>query len=183
MRLCSKKAVLTAVWLVLVLLLTLTEATPAAQAGQVIPAQYSQAEPGSGGSLQIAIQSDEGAEYPPGDLVLSDPYARMTGSDSRANATYQEIPGATYSAETIFSQQQAFRLYVDNAVSGVYSLRVIGVDYGKYSLSMKGYDQAGNHADLRFTALLQPGEVHHYVIQYANRGGASLRARRTRAAE
>jgi hypothetical protein len=183
MGLGSKKAVRMAVWLVLSLLLTLTGASPAAPADRVTPAQYSQAEPASGGSLQITIQSDEGAQYPPGDLVLSDPYARMTGSDSRANSTYQEIPGATYSAETISSRQQAFRLYADNAVSGTYSLRVIGVDAGKYSLSMKGYDQAGNHADVRFTALLQPGEVHHYVIQYSNQGGASLRARRTRAAE
>jgi hypothetical protein len=116
-------------------------------------------------------------------LVLSDPYARMTGSDSRANYTYQEIPGATYSSETISSQQQAFRLYVDRAVSGTYSLRVIGVDDGRYILSMDGYDQAGNHAKVRFTASLQPGDVHHYVIQYSNQGGASLRARRTPAAE
>ena len=75
------------------------------------------------------------------------------------------------------------RLYVDPAVSGTYGLRVIGVDDGRYLLSMKGYDRAGNHADLRFTARLQPGEVHHYVIHYSNQGGASLRARRTQAAE
>ena len=142
-----------------------------------------QSQAGSGGSLQIRIQSEDGAQYPPGDLVLSDPDARMTGSDTRANYTYQEIPGATYSAETISSQQQAFRLYVDNAVSGTYSLRVIGADSGRYILSMKGYDQAGNHADLRFTAGLQPGEVHHYVIHYSNQGGASLRARSDPAAE
>jgi hypothetical protein len=155
----------------------------AAQSGRVAPAQYSQEEPRSGGSLQIRIQSEEGAQYPPGDLVLSDPNARMTGSDSRANYTYQDIPGATYSSETISSQQQALRLYVNNAVSGTYGLRVIGVDDGSYLLSMTGYDRAGNHADLRFTARLQPGEVHHYVIHYSNQGGASLGARRTQAAE
>ena len=107
----------------------------------------------------------------------------MTGGDSRVNATYQEIPGATYSNETISSQQQALRLYVGQAVSGTYSLRVIGVDAGRYLLSMDGYDQAGNHAKVRFTASLQPGDVHHYVIQYSNQGGASLRARRTQAAD
>jgi len=183
MRLSSPKSALMTAGLVLLVLLIGIGAGTAAQAGRVTPAQYSQEEPGSGGSLQISIQSDDGAQYPPGDLVLSDPYARMTGSDSRANYTYQEIPGATYSAATISSQQQAFRLYVDNAASGTYSLRVIGVDYGRYVLLMDGYDQAGNHAKVRFTALLQPGEVHHYVIQYSNQGGASLRARRTQAAE
>ncbi len=178
MRLRPWKLAVVTVWFLLL-------ALPAMSLGgaQVTPAQYDQEESGAGGSLQIRIQAEDGAQYPPGDLVLSDPSARMTGSDSRANSNYQEIPGATYSAETISSQQQAFRLYINNAVSGTYSLRVIGVDSGRYSLSMKGYDQAGNHADLRFTASLQPGEVHHYVIQYSNRGGASLRARRTLAAE
>lgn len=151
-----------------------------AQAGKVTPVQYQE---GSGGSLQIRLQSEEGAQYPPGDLILSDPEARMTGSNSRANYTYQEIPGATYRAENISNRQEAFRLEVDNAVSGTYSLRVIGVDYGRYILFMKGYDQAGNHADVRFTGGLQPGEVHHYVIHYSNRGGASLKVRRTRVIE
>ena len=175
MRLTSKKSAFLVVWLLLLVLPSLI--------GAGMAAQYEQEEPGAGGSLQIRLQAEDGAPYPPGDLVLSDPYARMTGSDSRANYNYQEIPGATYSNETISSEQQALRLYVDPAVSGTYGLRVIGVDDGRYLLSMKGYDRAGNHADLRFTARLQPGEVHHYVIHYSNQGGASLRARRTQAAE
>lgn len=183
MRLRSKISALIIVWLLFLALPWLIGAGAAAPAGGVAPAQYYREEPGSGGSLQIRMQSEEGAQYPPGDLVLSDPYARMAGSDSRANYTYQEIPGATYSSETVSSQQQAFRLDVANAASGTYSLRVIGVDAGSYLLSMDGYDEAGNHARVRFTASLQPGEVHHYVIQYSNRGGASLRARRTPAAE
>lgn len=167
----------------LVLVLALMIGTgAAAPAALVRPVQYYQEEAG-GGSLQIRLQSEDGAQYPPGDLVLSDPYARMTGSDSRANYTYNEIPDATYSAESVSSQQQAFRLYVGNAVSGTYSLRVIGVEYGRYELVMDGYDQTGAHARVRFTALLEPGQVHHYVINYSNRGGASLRARRTPAVE
>jgi hypothetical protein len=185
MRLRPKQPVRVAVGLLLLGLAALGfgagAALSAAATGMITPIQYQGEERGA--SLLIAIQSEEGAEYPPGDLVLSDPSARMTGSDTRANSSYQEIPGATYSSETISTQQQAFRLYVGNAVSGTYSLRVIGVDSGRYILSMKGYDQAGNHADLRFTASLQPGEVQHYVIHYSNQGGASLRARRTSAAE
>jgi hypothetical protein len=169
MRLKAKTLVRMAVWLLLLALPTMIFWSPAAQA--------------AGGSLQIRLQPEDGSQYPPGDLVLSDPSARMTGSDSRANDNFQEIPGATYSAENISAGRQAFRLSVDNAVSGTYSLRVIGVDSGRYLLSMDGSDQAGNHAKLRFTAGLQPGEVHHYVIHYSNRGGASLRARRTQAAE
>lgn len=174
------------VWPVLLALAALNVWVDLALADQATgltrPAQYQQ-ESGSRGSLQIRLQSEEGAQYPPGYLLLSDPSGRLAGADSRANYNYQEIPSATYSTENITAQQQAVLLYVDNAVSGTYSLRVIGVDSGPYILSMKGYDDAGNHADVRFTASLQPGEVHHYVIQYSNRGGASLKVRRTRAAE
>ncbi len=183
MRPIIKKSASVAVCLLLLLLLTAVGAGAAARTGKVAPAQYEPEAPATGGSLQIRFQSDEGAQYPPGDLVLSDPEARLTGYDSRADYTYQEIPGATYSSETISSRQQAFRLYVANAQTGVYGLRVIGVDYGKYLLIMDGYDQEGNHARVRFTFLLQPGEVHHYLIQYSTRGGVSIKARRTRTTE
>ena len=77
MRLTSKKSAFLVVWLLLLVLPSLI--------GAGMAAQYEQEEPGAGGSLQIRLQAEDGAPYPPGDLVLSDPYARMTGSDSRAN--------------------------------------------------------------------------------------------------
>ncbi len=136
------------------------------------PAQYRGGE--AGGSLDIRIRSLEGAQYPPGDLVISDPYAQMAGYDPRDDYTYQEIPGATYTQEG-----DAFRLYLLNAVSGNYSLRVIGADYGRYDVSMTGYDRTGARADIRFSALLEPGQVHHYLIRYSNSDGARISARRT----
>ncbi len=181
MRLRSKKSAFLVVWLLLLVLPSLIGAGVAAQAGQATPAQYAPEEAAVGASLQIRIRSDEGAQYPPGDLLLSDPSARMSGSDART--TYREIPGAIYTQETLSPRQYAFLMDVANAVSGNYSLRVIGVDYGKYYLSMAGFDQTGARADISFTALLQPGEVHHYLINYSNRDGARIRARRTPAVE
>lgn len=183
MRLWSKKSVLMAIWLLLLALPTSFFTGATAQGGQAMAAQYDQEEVGSGGSLQIRIQSADGESYPPGDMVLSDPYAQAMGHDPHYNSNYQEISGATYTQETISSQQNAFLMNVANAVSGTYSLRVIGVNPGRYLLIMDGYDPAGNHTKVRFTAGLHPGEVHHYVIHYSNQGGASLRARRTPAAE
>jgi hypothetical protein len=174
MRLWSKKSALRVVGLLLLVLPTLI--------GPGMAAQYDQ-EPGAGGSLKIRIQSADGEPYPPGDMVLSDPYAQAMGHDPRYNRDYQEISWATFTQETISDQQNAFLMNVANAVSGTYSLRVIGVNPGRYILIMDGYDQEGNHANVRFTAGLQPGEVHHYLIHYSNQGGASLRARRTQAAE
>ena len=74
-------------------------------------------------------------------------------------------------------------LQLRNASSGTYSLRVIGTAYGRYGLFVQGYDSSGSHADVSFRALLQPGQVHHYLITYFNRGGASIKARRTRTTE
>ncbi len=181
MRLRSTKSVLLVVWLLLLMVPSFMGAGAAAQAGPVTPAQYVREAPASGDSLQIRIRSDEGAQYPPGDLLLSDPSARMSGSDTRN--TYREIPGAIYSQESISRSQYAFLLDVDNAVSDTYSLRVIGVDPGKYYLSMTGFDQTGARADISFTALLEPGQVHHYLIDYSNLSGARIRARRTQVTE
>ena len=70
--------------------------------------------------------------------------------------------------------------FVRNAVSGVYSLRVIGSDYGRYKLNLKGYDASMSRAEAEFIATIEPGAIHHYVVNYSNRGGARLDVRRTR---
>jgi hypothetical protein len=60
---------------------------------------------------------------------------------------------------------------------------VIGTSRGRYSLSIKGYDASGSHADVAFRFMIEPGEIQHYLIDYSNRNGASLNARRTRTTE
>jgi len=166
-------------------------ATGAKAPGAAVPAQYEEDEdetppaPRSRGALEIRIQSGYGKLNPPGELVLSNPFGETLGFDPRYNSTYQEIAGGSY-RRVVVPQSPSIEeavLSINNAVSGTYSLRVVGVDYGQYRLSMKGYDRDRNHADLLFTIMIQPGEVHHYLINYANVGGASLNARRTRTRE
>jgi hypothetical protein len=159
--------------------------------GAAIPAQYEEepeaapATPGFRGALDIRIQSGHGKLHPPGELVLSSPSGETAGFDPRYNYSYREIPGGSYKREVVpgYPSTEAAVLYLQNAVSGTYSLRVIGTDYGQYRLSMQGYDRSMSHADLLFTIMIQPGEVHHYLINYSNVGGASLSARRTRTRE
>jgi hypothetical protein len=146
--------------------------------GGVTPVQYQDT-----GTLYISIQSQEGRPEPPGELVLSDPSGDLAGYDPRYGRTYREIHGAAYTREELPGQadQEAAVLDLRQAVSGTYSLRVIGVEPGIYFLGMQGYDAAGNKADVSFSnAAIQPGEVHHYLIRYSNRDGASLKVRRTR---
>jgi hypothetical protein len=152
------------------------------------PAQYeaeeegpAEPEPGFRGALDLRIQSLEGRPYSPAEMVISNPFGETAGYDPRADYTYGEIPGGDYWWEEIpGTASNASVLYIRNAVSGTYSLRLIGTDYGTYRLAMKGYDRYSSHADVEFTMRIEPGAVHHYLVSYSNRGGARIDARRTR---
>ena len=160
-------------WVLLLSLLSLSFWGAAAQAdeitGLVKPVQDEEAP--TRGALDIFIRSDERAPTPPGELLLGDPEARMSGADARGTR-YREIPNSAYRRA-----EGAYHLHVGDAESGRYSLRVIGMDSGKYILYMTGYDQSGAHADINFTRLIQPGEMHVFVIDYSNVDGAKIKAR------
>ncbi len=138
-------------------------------AGSVQPAQYREVQPR--GALDISIRSDEGAPFPPGELLLSNPEAQMSGSDAQGTR-YREIPKSAYRREG-----DTYHLHIGDAASGRYSLRVIGLDYGKYKLYMTGYDQNGARADINFTRLMEPGVMHIFLIDYSNVAGARIKAR------
>jgi hypothetical protein len=154
---------------------------------QIMPAQEDEekVEPGIRGALDLRLTSESGQTYPPGEMVISNPFGDTVGYDPRSGQTYQDIPMAyyrTYPMPGGFDQQEVV-LNIPNAMSGVYSLRVIGTARGRYSLKIKGYDASGSHADVSFRFLIEPGQIDHYLIDYSNRGGASLNARRTRVTE
>ncbi len=123
------------------------------------------------GALDIVIRSDEGAPYPPGELLLSDPAARMTGADADG-VRYREIPLSSYRRE-----RGTYHLHVGDAASGTYSLRVIGLEGGTYTVYMTGYDQNGARADIQFRRLMEPGVMHIFLINYSNVAGAKIQAR------
>ncbi len=157
-----------------------------AQTGNISPAQYEEEQEVRGrGVLDIRLVSEDGREYPPGELVISNPEGEAEGYDPRSNQAYHEIPGGTYRVSYLRGarDQKEAVLVLRQALSGNYSLRVIGVEYGVYSLFLKGFDASGSHADVSFRALIQPGQVHHYLVDYSNRNGARLNVRRTRITE
>lgn len=160
-------------WILLLSLVYLGFWGVAAQAGEISglvkPAQYEEAQ--TRGALDIVIRSDEGAPTPPGELLLSDPAARMSGSDAQGNR-YREIPNSTYRRE-----RGTYHLHVGDAASGRYSLRVIGLDGGKYTVYMTGYDSSGARADISFSRLMEPGVMHIFLIDYSNVAGARIKAR------
>lgn len=106
-------------------------------------------------TLDIRIQSDTGGS-PPGELRLTDPSGDRTGPEAR-------------------------EIHLRNPMSGLYSLRVIGLKTGKYSLFLKAYSDTGGTLDVRFPHMtIKDGEVHHYDVNFSTEG-PKLDVRRTRA--
>ena len=105
-------------------------------------------------TLDIRIQSDTGGS-PPGELVLTDPSGDRTGPEDTD-------------------------IHLRNPMSGLYHLRIIGLEIGVYTLFLKAYSQSGGTSDVRFPHMtIQDGEVHHYRIYFSARG-PKLDVRRTR---
>ena len=105
-------------------------------------------------TLDIRIQSDTGGS-PPGELMLTDPAGNRTGPESTD-------------------------IHLRNPVSGLYSLRVIGLKTGEYTLFLKAYSDSGSTSDVRFPHMtIKNGEVHHYDVNFSA-AGPKLDVRRTR---
>ena len=108
-------------------------------------------------TLDISIESETGGS-PPGELVLTDPSGDRTG------------PEAT-------------DIHRRNPMSGLYNLRVNGLETGVYTLFLKAYSASGSTSDVRFPHMnIKDGEVHHYDVNFSDRG-PKLDVRRTRITE
>jgi len=150
-----------AIWLFIVSALAISpSAVAAAQSGETLgimqTVQYNEESEGpvDRGTLDIRIQSDTGGS-PPGELELTDPSGDTTG------------PEAT-------------DIDVRNPISGLYNLRIIGLENGVYTLFLKAYSRSGSTSDVRFThETINDGEVHHYSIYFSARG-PKLDVRKTR---
>ena len=118
--------------------------------------QYSEDSEGrvSSGTLNIRIESETGGS-PPGSLVVSDPSGERTGP---------------YAPD----------IQLPDPMSGLYHLRVNGLETGVYLLILKAYSASGGSSDVRFQHMtIKAGEVHHYRIYFSARG-PKIDARRTR---
>lgn len=164
---------------------------PRMGAGVVAPAQMEEESgeeperPPSAGALEIRIQSEEDRLNPPAELVLVNPFGAKTGYDPRTGSAYQEIPGSSYDWETTRGGRgpREVIIYVRNAASGLYSLRLIATRTGKYRLSIRGYDEEMSIADVRFTdAKILKDTVQHYLINFS-RVGPRVDVRRTQVNE
>ena len=105
-------------------------------------------------TLDISIKSDTGGS-PPGDLMLIDPSGDRTGPED-------------------------MEIHRRNPMSGLYNLRVNGLETGVYTLDLKAYTASGSTSDVRFPHMtIKNGEVHHYDVNFSAEG-PKLDVRRTR---
>ena len=153
-----------AIWLFIASVLAIFPgAVAAAQSGDppgiVQIVQYNEESEGRiyRGTLDIRIQSETGGS-PPGELVLTDPSGDRTGPEDTD-------------------------IHLRHPMSGLYHLRIIGLEIGVYTLYLKAYGKSGSTSDVRFQHMtIQDGDVHHYQIYFSARG-PKLDVRRTRITE
>jgi hypothetical protein len=139
------------------------------------------------GALDIRIHPVGERLSPPAELLLIDPQGRKVGNDPRTSKTYAEIPNSSYERESIADDvsgapgPETAIIHIGNPASGEYSLRVIGRESSQYDLEIRGYDCEMDPADAMFTNVTIQNEVEHtYLINYSNKKGSKIEARRSR---
>ena len=136
-------------------------AVEAAQGGkppeitQTVQYDFESEVPGVGGVLVIRIQS-EIVGSPLGELLLSGP-----PGTSRIGPSMGDI-------------------HLRNPLSGLYRLRVTGLQPGVYTLFLS-YGKRGSSTLVSFPHVaINAGEVHDYFINFSTDGGVKIEAQRTR---
>ncbi len=138
-----------------------------------------------GGQFDIRIHAVEGQQTPPADLVLVDPRDRKTGKDPRVDRIFTDIPSSSYETESIDDDvtgeagPETRIVYVGNAMSGEYTLRVVGTENAPYNLELRGVDRELNPSTVRFLDIdIRADSDHRYVIEYSSELGSKIEARR-----
>jgi hypothetical protein len=138
-----------------------------------------------GGQLDIRIHPAEGRQTPPAELILVDPRGRKTGNDPRIDQMFRDISGSSYETEGIDDDvtsapgPETHIVYVGNAMSGEYTLRVVGIESAPYDLELRGVDRELNPSTVRFLDIdIEADSDHRYVIEYSSELGSKIKARR-----
>jgi hypothetical protein len=135
------------------------------------------------GALSIRIHPAGDELEPPAELLLTDPEGRRVGRDPIEDATFSEVPDASYGYEGIDDAvsgapgPQTAIVDMRNPMTGQYSLQVIGKGSAKYDLSIRGYDGEMDPSDAEFRdVMIQKGSEHLYFIEYSNDKGSRVEA-------
>lgn len=162
-------------------------AVAAQQSGGMMPSIQQESHRGEPfrfqGALSIRIHPHGDALDPPAELLLTDPEGRRVGRDPIEDATFSEVPDASYGYEGIDDAvsgapgPQTAIIDMRNPMIGRYTLRVIGTESAKYDLSIRGYDSDMDPSDAQFLdVMIQKGSEHTYLIEYSSDKGSRVEA-------
>ena len=126
------------------------------------------------GGLDIRIHPEVSKLEPSADLLLTDPEGRKTGADPRDKTTYKDIPVSFYEFESLDDDETGEPgpasgvIDVGNPVDGVYILRVTGIEDGRYSLELNGYNKKYDASHVEALDIpIKKGEVVEYRFRYS----------------
>jgi hypothetical protein len=132
-------------------------------------------------SLDIRVHPGGAALQPPAELLLKSPDGRKTGVDPITRNRLSEIPQSSIAKEGIDDDvsgapgPRSLVLYVRKPVTGFYSLQVIGVRSGSYTLEIQASDVELETSRKTFLDReISEGEIHLYLIEFDERAGEEL---------
>ncbi|NWF79502.1 MAG: hypothetical protein HXY37_05555 [Chloroflexi bacterium] len=117
--------------------------------------------------------------HSPVELLVTDPLGRRAGLDPRTGLRYAEIPGAVYAALAIaplagegdLPADELKNLTIYAPLDGPYTVEVIGVGDGPFTLVTTGTDWLGRTTSHARSGLAALGSAQHFSAAYDSVGG------------
>jgi len=115
-------------------------------------------------------------------ILITDPLGRQTGLPSIGESPLQNIPGSSYFPESFGNEEtgapgvQIIRFGMTPVVPGSYTVVMIGLADGNYSMNIGGNDTSGNptnFASTSFSGLLRAGTSQQYSLSFDPTPGAN----------
>jgi hypothetical protein len=134
-----------------------------------------------GGGLDIRLHPANGKLLPSADTLLIFPDGSKIGSDIAEGVVYFGTGGSYFEyegledAETGKPGPSSRVIFVTSPPDGNYTLRVTGLEDGRYSIEANAYgmNNKSSHAEL-MDVPIEKGEVREYLFRYSNAGMPAL---------
>jgi len=132
--------------------------------------------------INIYLQRD--ARLVKAEFLVEDELGRRIGRDPFSNIRYKEIPNAGYGTFGVDSEDPNVPGIIgkdfgmDPAVSGTYSIKIIGVATDTFRLSIYTTRGVGNGVEFHFKGLVGKGSLSTYQLNYNTNPDSAIVAER-----
>src|SRR5258706_1508079 len=119
--------------------------------------------------------------HSPVELLITDPLGRKLGFDPTTNTTWDEIPNAFYTVESLASDDGSNTpaledkyLEIIAPLDGAYTIDVIGTGHGSYEIDVFASDWFGEISKKVYTGLADVGSVDIQTSYFSSYSGVSV---------